>query len=234
MKKTPIIIVIILFISILNLIPSVYAEEKSYGTLNAFFSKDQKNWEEATVTNITLKRGETFYIKTEVITKIKLLAVNIEIWETGETDAENSTYTQLSGPSVFYNGYHRIDVDLNENITFIYKFQVKPDAEWVNSYAPLNVRVQYNTDHTDSQIEYFTIINPYIEDKLCKNYNPFEKNYEDLNQSNNLKEENTSLDKNNENNFENEYTIPQNQIISFFFLISITVIFYIKTKEQDD
>jgi len=148
----------------------VYAGECEYGTMKAWFSKDSSTWQNATVNNISIKRGEPFFIKTTVKPHIDLLSIDIKIWETGENNAENSTYELLEGPNSYFRFIDIYPVLINDSYTYIWKFRVKPDTEWVNGNAPLNIYVQFDKTDKDNDGIYFTITNLLIEDILWENY----------------------------------------------------------------
>lgn len=178
MKKTKKIVIIAVLLTILTIcIPSnIQAGECEYGTINVYFSKNQTNWKKATVNNISLKRGETFYIKAEITSKIDLLSIDLKIWETAEQNQKNSTFIQLTGPDCFFGVYDIIDVKEKENITLNWKFQVKSDTDWFNATAPLNILAQFDKNTQDNKKIFFTVVNPYIKNEIWEQYNP-EKQY---------------------------------------------------------
>lgn len=231
-KKTTITILSILIISSIFIInQSVQAGECQYGTIKAFYSKNQINWEQATVNNVTLKRGETFYIKAEITSKIDLLSIDLKIWETGEQNQKTSTFKQLTGPDCFFGVYDIIKVEKNKNFTLIWKFQVKPDTKWVNATAPINIFAQYDKNTTDNKRIYFTAVNPYIEDELWENYNPNKNCTGNIYPSNYSTEENTTDNNAIKTNTSNVKKTPGYNIILFFITISLTLLF-IKRKRQ--
>lgn len=228
-KTTKIFFSILFLVSIFITNQTVQATDSDYGTINAYFSKNQNNWEPATVKNISLKRGEIFYIKAEISSKIDLLSIDLKIWETGENNPNSSTFKQLSGPDCFFGVYDIINVEKNENMTLIWKFQVKPDTDWFNATAPLNIFIQYDKNHMDNRRTHFTIVNPYIEYRLWENYDPdvnysghiYESDYPKLeNVSQNLSLENMSL---------NKKQTPSFEII--FFITAVSIVYFWKRKK---
>lgn len=212
------------------MMPQSLATENNYGTLETFFSRNQENWEPATVENITLKRGETFYIKAEITSKINLLSIDLHIWETGENSQKNSTYKQLSGPNCFFNIYNTINISKNQNFTFIWQFQVKPDTDWVDAKAPLNIFVQYDKNPQDNKKIYYTVVNPYIENTKWENYDP-NKDYT----GNIYNRTDSNPDKNEENNT-NHSIIKKQKTPGFdiiiFVLTTLTVLFFWRRKNK--
>ncbi|RLF50446.1 MAG: hypothetical protein DRN24_06510 [Thermoplasmata archaeon] len=149
----------------------ITAGECKYGTMYAWYSKDNVHWEKATVHNIRLKRGEPFYIKVNVTTKKDNIWACLKLWETGEKNAENSSFEVLEGPCNIYEilNMHTIPKK-NTEYTYMWMMRVKADAYWAGGNAPLNVRVQFNENDDISDDIYFTIANIYIIDKLWENY----------------------------------------------------------------
>jgi sarcinarray family protein len=228
-KKTILFLILTISLFFLSMMPQSLATENKYGTLETFFSKNKKNWEPATVENITLKRGEIFYIKAEITSEIDLLSIDLHIWETGENSQENSTYKQLSGPNCFFNVYNTINISKNQNFTFIWKFQVKPNADWVNAKAPFNILVQYDKNPRDDKKIYYTVVNPYIENTIWENYDP-NKNYT----GNIYDRTDNIIEKNGENNTNlsdtNKQKTPGYEILPFILSSIILSILYRKKK----
>lgn len=167
--KTTIVLALIVFFIIL-FIPSSNAGECSYGALKAWYSKDGVHWRNATVDNAIGKLGEPFYIKAIVEATTDLMSIDIKIWETGETDAESSTFERLEGPECFFSYYDIIHVSKNDTYIYIWKFCVKPDTEWVDGNAPLNIYTQFDKNEDDTKGISFTLVNMYIQNILWENY----------------------------------------------------------------
>jgi len=182
-------LIIILFILTIYF-PTANASECEYGTMKAWFSKDGSTWQNATVENVTCRRGEPFFIKTTVKPSNDLLSIDIKIWETGENNAENSTYELLEGPNCYFRFIDIYPVLINNSYTYIWKLQVKPDTEWVNGNSPLNIYTQFDKTDKDNEGIYFTIANLFIEDNLWSNYT---ENSNDSNDSDSLAITNSEL-----------------------------------------
>jgi len=227
-KTTKIVFILLFLVTIFLTNQTVQAIDSDYGTINAYFSKNQNNWEPATVKNVSLKRGEIFYLKAEISSKIDLISIDLKIWETGENNPNSSTFKQLSGPDCFFGVYDIIDVKEKENITLLWKFQVKPDTKWFNATAPLNIFIQYDKNHMDNKKTYFTIVNPYIEYKLWENYDS-DVNYSgDIYQRDYPKVENLSENLTLENGSTNVKQTPGFKII--FLIAAVSIVFFWKRK----
>ena len=171
MRKTKNLFIFIFSLLVFMMIaPKVSADECEYGTMKAFFSKDEINWENATVHNATSKLGEPFFVKAVIRSKIDLMSIDIKIWETGENDVNDSTYELLEGPSCFFTYYDIYPVSKNDSFTYIWKFRVKPDTEWVEGNAPLNIFTQFDKTDLNNDGISFTIVNMYIQNILWNNY----------------------------------------------------------------
>jgi len=171
MRKTKNLFIFIFSLLVFMMItPKVSAGECEYGTMKAWFSKDGINWENATVHNATSKLGESFFIKAVIRSKIDLVSIDVKIWETGENNVDDSTYELLEGPSCFFTYYDIYPVSKNDSFTYIWKFRVKPDTEWVDGNAPLNIYTQFDKTDQDNDGISFTIVNMYIQNILWNNY----------------------------------------------------------------
>ncbi|RLF33658.1 MAG: hypothetical protein DRM98_01930, partial [Thermoplasmata archaeon] len=176
-KKTTKVFVLTLFVSslLIIVIPTIThvvdAGECKYGTMYAWYSIDGINWEKATVHNARLKRGEPFYIKVNVTTKKDNIWACLKLWETGEKNAENSSFEVINGPCDIYEILNMHTIPQKNTIyTYTWKMRIKADAYWAGGNAPLNVRVQFNKNDYISDDIYFTIANIYIVDELWENY----------------------------------------------------------------
>ncbi|MCD4798950.1 MAG: hypothetical protein K8R19_08090, partial [Methanosarcinales archaeon] len=55
--------------------------------------------------------------------------------------------------------------------TYIWK--LKPNGDWTNGNAPINLFVQFNKAHDDVRMIQFTIANPHILDEQYSSFNIF-------------------------------------------------------------
>ena len=155
------IVKIIFIISILFVfIPNSSAAENNYGIVSAWF-----NNEPATVEGISLKNNEPFTIKVEVESKIEG-NVYVQLYEPGVTTA----YTVIDGPSKINEWIYNTKIESGWKKTYIWK--LKPDGDWTNGIAPINIFVQFNQAHDDIMKLEFTIANPYILDEQYSGSTP--------------------------------------------------------------
>ena len=88
----------LIFILSITIMISVFSDfslayetpECDYGTFDAWYSKDDVEWQNTTVDHAELKRGEPFYLKATTSTKIDSAWISIRLWETGVDNAEKS------------------------------------------------------------------------------------------------------------------------------------------------
>jgi len=186
-KKT--FLLIPLFLLFFSTLQNVSAGECEYGTINAGFSKDGATWQNATVNHINYSCGEPFFVKATIKPKIDLISIDIKIWETGESNKQDSTFELLEGPNCFFTYFDIYPVNKNDVFTYFWKFRVKPDTDWVNGNAPLNLHVQFDKNDNDNKDITFTIVNMYIQDVMWEGYI---ENHDDQSLGQNMPEKNNS------------------------------------------
>ena len=152
MKKNIVKIVLIASILLIN-ISNCLAAENEFGKVSAWY-----NDEPATVEGITLKINEPFTVKAIVESKITG-NVYVEIYEPGITNA----YKVIEGPSKIDEVIKNTKIESGWKTTYIWK--LKPNGDWTNGNAPINLFVQFNQDYDDIRKVDFTIANPYILDE---------------------------------------------------------------------
>jgi len=167
-----IIIIIIPFLSSLSL--AYETPECKYGTFDVWYSKDGVKWQDTTVDYAELKRGEPFYIKATVGTKIDSAWVALRIWETGISSAGKSSFEVIDGPCDMYKSFDLGEIPKKDSSsTYIWKLCVRPGTNWTNGNAPLNIRAQFdrkvNGEWQSDDIS-FTAVNVYILDELWDGY----------------------------------------------------------------
>ena len=148
--------------------------ECDYGTFDAWYSKDGVKWQNTTVDRAELKRGEPFYIKATISTKIDSARTALIISETGEDNAEDSSFEVIDGPCDIYEILNlEIISEKNTSLDYTWKIRVKPDTHWAGGTAPLNIFVQFDKKVNDewySDDISFTTVNVYILDELWEGY----------------------------------------------------------------
>jgi len=150
-KKINVLMIIFTLILNFNIVIADPAEN-DFGIVNAWF-----NGQEATVENIQLKVGEPaeidVYVKSKIDCDIYIELINPLV---------TMPYDIISGPSEFDELIKNRGVKSgwSEN----YKWIIKPNEEWTNGNAPINIFVQFS-DRDENRIEKFTIANPHILDE---------------------------------------------------------------------
>jgi len=126
--------------------------ENDFGIVNAWY-----NGQEATVKDVYLNVGETAQITVSVSSKIDC-NVYIELVNPLIT----MPYEIVSGPSEFDKLIQNRGVKSgwSNNYTWI----IKPNEEWTNGNAPINLFVEFSDKGDDRHVK-FTIANPHILDE---------------------------------------------------------------------
>jgi len=137
------------------------AAENEYGTVFAWF-----NEEPATAEGIVLKINEPFTVKATVESKIDGF-VFVKLSEPGVTTA----YEVIEGPSEIDEFIDNMNIESGWKTTYIWK--LKPNGDWTNGNAPINLFVQFNKAHDDVQKIRFTVANPQILDEQYSGFNIF-------------------------------------------------------------
>jgi len=119
--------------------------ECAYGTFDAWYSEDGVEWQNTTVDHAELKRGEPFYIKATGNAKFDSIRTALILSETGEDNAEESSFELLDGRCYLYEilGLGVIS-EKNTSFTYTWKLRVKPDTDWAGGNAPLNIFAQFD------------------------------------------------------------------------------------------
>ncbi|MCD4845407.1 MAG: sarcinarray family MAST domain-containing protein [Methanosarcinales archaeon] len=134
--------------------------ENDFGIVNAWY-----NGQEATVKNVSLKIGEPIEITVFVYSKIagnvyvKLINPLVTI-----------PYDIISGPTELDKTIDNYDV--KSGWTMNYTWIIKPNGEWTNGNAPINIFVQFSKDYDEYEHVQFTIANPIILDEQYSGSNP--------------------------------------------------------------
>jgi len=122
-----------------------------YGIVNAWY-----NGQEATVRDVQLKVGEpteiTVFVQSNTDCHVFIELINPLV---------TMPYDMVSGPSEFdeFIDVYDVKTGWRENFTWI----IKPNGEWINGNAPINLFVQFS-NRDESQYAKFTIANPFILD----------------------------------------------------------------------
>jgi len=145
---------IVLIASILLIcISNCTAAENEFGIVHAWY-----NDETATAEGITLKINEPFTVKATIESKIDR-NIYVRLYEPGVTNA----YEVVEGPSEIDEWIDNMNIESGWKTTYIWK--LKPNGDWTNGNAPINLFVQFNKAHGDVRMIDFTIANPYILDE---------------------------------------------------------------------
>ena len=148
------IVKIVLIASILLIsISNCTAAENEFGIVTAW-----SNDEPATVEGMVLKINEPFTVKATIESKIDG-NIYVLLSEPGVTTA----YEVIEGPSEIDEYIDNINIESGWKTTYIWK--LKPNGDWTNGNAPINLFVQFNKAHDDVRKIRFTIANPHILDE---------------------------------------------------------------------
>jgi sarcinarray family protein len=145
---------IVLIASILLIsISNCTAAENEFGIVYAW-----SNDEPATVEGMTLKINEPFTVKVTIESKIDG-KIGVRLYEPGVTNA----YEVVEGPSEIDEFIKNMNIESGWKTTYVWK--LKPNGDWTNGNAPINLFVQFNQAYDDIRKIDFTIANPYILDE---------------------------------------------------------------------
>jgi sarcinarray family protein len=148
------IVKIVLIASILLIsISNCTAAENEFGIVTAW-----SNDELATVEGMVLKINEPFIVKATIESKIDG-NIYVLLSEPGVTNA----YEVIEGPSEMDEYIDNMNIESGWKTTYIWK--LKPNGDWTNGNAPINLFVQFNKAHDDVRKIRFTIANPHILDE---------------------------------------------------------------------
>jgi len=155
------IIKIIFIVSIFSFfISNCLAAENEFGIVNAWY-----NNEPATVEGINLKINEPFTVKATIESEIDG-HISVRLYEPGVTNA----YEIIEGPSEIDEFIDNMDITSGWKTT--YSWKIKPNGDWIDGNAPINLFVQFNKAHDDVRMVDFTITNPYILDEQYSGSTP--------------------------------------------------------------
>ena len=146
---------------LLILISNCTAAENDFGIVYAW-----SNDEPATVEGMVLKINEPFTVKVTIESKIDG-KIGVQLYEPGVTNA----YEVVEGPSEIDEFIKNLNVESGWKTTYIWK--VKPNGDWTNGNAPINLFVQFNQAYDENRKIDFTIANPQILDEQYSGFNIF-------------------------------------------------------------
>ena len=144
---------------LLIFISNCTAAENDFGIVYAW-----SNDEPATVEGMILKINEPFTVKVTIESKIDG-KIGVQLYEPGVTNA----YEVVEGPSEIDEFIKNLNIESGWKTTYVWK--IKPNGDWTNGNAPVNLFVQFNKAHDDVRMIDFTIANPHILDKQYSGFN---------------------------------------------------------------
>ena len=80
-----------------------------------------------------------------------------------------NAYTVVEGPSEIDGAIKNRNIESGWKTTYVWK--LKPNGDWTNGNAPINIFVQFNKDYDDVRMIDFTIANPQILDEKYSGFN---------------------------------------------------------------
>jgi sarcinarray family protein len=153
-------LIVLAFVFCLNQIALADPVDNDFGIVNAWY-----NGQEATVKNISLRVGEPAEITVLVYSKIsgnvyvKLINPLVTI-----------PYDVISGPTELDETIDNYDVKSGWSMN--YTWIIKPNGEWTNGNAPINLFVEFSKSYDDDRHVKFTIANPIILDDQYSSSSP--------------------------------------------------------------
>ena len=153
--------IVLLASFLLILISNCTAAENDFGIVYAW-----SNDEPATVEGMILKINEPFTVKATIESKIDE-NIYVRLYEPGVTNA----YEVVEGPSEIDEFIKNLNIESGWKTTYIWK--IKPNGDWTNGNAPINLFVQFDQSFDDVKMIDFTIANPHILDEKYSGFNIF-------------------------------------------------------------
>jgi len=135
------------------------AAENEFGIVFAWFDE-----EPATVEGIILKINEPFTVKATIESKIDG-DICVQLYEPGVTNA----YEVIEGPSEIDEWIDNMNIESGWKNTYVWK--LKPNGDWTNGNAPINLFVEFSKSYDDDRKIDFTIANPQILDEQYSGLN---------------------------------------------------------------
>jgi sarcinarray family protein len=121
------------------------------------------NDEPATVEGMIFKINEPFTVKATIESKIDG-NIYVQLYEPGVTNA----YEVVEGPSEIDEFIDNMKIVYGWKTTYIWK--LKPNGNWTNGNAPINLFVEFSKSYNDDKIIDFTIANPHILDEQYSSF----------------------------------------------------------------
>ncbi len=144
---------------LLILISNCTAAENDFGIVYAWY-----NDESATVEGMVLKINEPFTVKVTIESKIDR-NIYVQLYEPGVTNA----YEVVEGPSEIDEVIKNKNIESGWKTTYVWK--LKPNGDWTNGNAPINIFVEFSKSYDDDRMIDFTIANPHILDEQYSGFN---------------------------------------------------------------
>jgi len=136
-----------------------------YGIVKCWFSKDNKNWDEATVNYIELKIGQPFFIKAMIKPLQGVQMMSLRLSGLGL----NPDFELIQGPSDLEETFLIKNPKINETRVYVWKFYVKHNTTWVNANSPITMDSCFK-DVDMSCLPPFTVVNIFILDEIWVDY----------------------------------------------------------------
>ncbi len=138
-----------------------------YGSLDAWVSLDAETWMNTTIDNISLQKGQPFFIKTTMRTNQDHIWLALYLFEPGTSSKNQVSFKVIKGPCKINAGCDLGKNFKNETQTVVWKIQVKKDPQWVNGLTPLSITGFFqkkNQGKWDTKEISFSLARIYIED----------------------------------------------------------------------
>jgi len=223
MKKRGMKLVVgLLLITMVFLVPGIYAEENEYGTYEAWVKFDGGDWQDVPIEDISLDIYEPFYVKATLTTKIECY-VSLSLIGTGVT----KKYEVVEGPSEFEETLSCGDEKKPAGWSETYEWKVRPNKEWAGGTSSCRMFAQFTkeidvegSDIVDYEYkgDYVNLVHSYISNTIWEGYT------EDT-------DGNDGSDDGNTNNGEDDgNSSPGFELV--FVLLALSILYYFKRKTK--
>jgi hypothetical protein len=133
------IMLLIFFCSIQFPLSNAQSVSCEFGEMDAWISRDNETWLNTTLSNLSLKSGQIFFVKVHMQSYLNDTWLALYLFEPGTTTFSEETFTVLKGPCVLNDGFDLGKTTAFEEKIVIWKLKVKENPVWMNGTTPLSI-----------------------------------------------------------------------------------------------
>lgn len=110
-----------------------------FGEMDAWISMDNETWLNTTLSNLSLKSGQIFFVKVHMQSYLNDTWLALYLFEPGTSMFSEETFTVLKGPCALNDGLDLGKTNAFEEKIVIWKLKVKENPVWMNGTTPLSI-----------------------------------------------------------------------------------------------